>query len=115
MNPSTKQSLKNKPNQTFRRLEQWMTECGVKHFSFVNTFDDPSHATKSKVDYQRLYLLTNDYDKIVALGGFVSSILSELGVSHFKLPHPSPRNRLLNDKTFEKTIVSECARYVNDR
>ena len=114
MNPPTKQTLKGKPNATFRKLESWMTECGVKYFSFVNTFDDPSNATVSKVDYQRLYQLTQDYDKIVALGGFVSSALNKINISHFKLPHPSPRNRLLNDKSYERSIVNQCKEYINE-
>lgn len=113
MNPSTKQTLKGKQNGSFKKLESWMTECGVSYFSFVNTFDDPSEAKFSKVDYQRLYQLTQDYDRIVALGGFVSSVLSKINISHFKLPHPSLRNRLLNDKSYEQSIVKQCKEYIN--
>ena len=114
MNPSTKQTLKGRPNATFKKLEAWMTDCEVKYFSFVNTFDDSSNATVNKVDYQRLCQLAQDYDKIVALGGFVSSALSKINISHFKLPHPSPRNRLLNDKSHEQSIVNQCKEYINE-
>ena len=115
MNPSTKPTLKGKPNATFRKLEGWMDQLNVHHFSFCNTFDDPSEAKLSKVDFQRLCTLTKDYDKIIALGGFVSGSLNKIDVSHFKLPHPSPRNRLLNDKAYEKNIIKQCRDYLNDR
>jgi len=112
MNPSTKPTLKNKRNATFSKLEQWMTQCEIKYFSFVNTFDDPSEARTSKIDYKRLCTLSKDYDKIIALGGFVSTALDKANISHFKMPHPSPLNRLLNDKAFEKTIVKHCKDYI---
>lgn len=115
MNPSTKPTLNGKTNATFKKLESWMTECEIKHFSFVNTFDDPSEAKQSKVDFQRLCTLIQGYDKIIALGGFVSESLNRINVTHFKLPHPSPRNRLLNDKTYEKRIVEQCKEYICKR
>ena len=114
MNPSNKPTLKGKPNATFRKLEGWMDQLGIHHFSFCNTFDEPSEAKYSKVDFQRLCTLTGQYDKIIALGGFVSGSLNKIDVSHFKLPHPSPRNRLLNDKAYEKTILKQCKGYLND-
>ena len=115
MNPSNKPTLKGKPNATFRKLENWMDQLGIHHFSFCNTFDEPSEAKYSKVDFQRLCTLTKQYDKIIALGGFVSGSLNKIDVTHFKLPHPSPRNRVLNDKAYEKKIINECKDYLNDR
>lgn len=115
MNPSIKPTLKGKPNATFRKLEGWMDQLNVHHFSFCNTFDDPSEAKLSKVDFQRLCTLIQDYDKIIALGGFVSESLNRINVTHFKMPHPSPLNRLLNDKTYEKRIVEQCKEYICKR
>lgn len=115
MNPSTKPTLMGKPNATFKKLENWMDRLNVYHFSFCNTFDDPSEAKQSKVDFQRLCTLTKDYDKIIALGGFVSTSLNKIDVAHFKMPHPSPLNRLLNDKIYEKNIINQCRNYLNDR
>lgn len=114
MNPSTKPTLKGKPNATFRKLESWMDSLDVHYFSFCNTFDDPSEAKFSKVNHWRLVELSTGADKIIALGGFVSTTLNKLGIEHFKMPHPSPRNRLLNDKMYEKKIVKQCKAYLND-
>ena len=115
MNPSAKATLRGKSNATFKKLETWMDSFDVQNFSFCNTFDDPSEAKYCKVDFQRLCTLTNQYDKIIALGGFVSGALNKIDVSHFKLPHPSPRNRLLNDKKYEIRILKQCRDYLNDR
>lgn len=112
MNPSDKPTLNNKRNATFRNLESWMDELGVNHFSFINTFDEPGECKKSKVDFDRLHHVCSYYNHVIALGGFVSGALNTVNVSHFKLPHPSPRNRLLNDKTFEKKVIKQCKEYI---
>lgn len=111
MNPSGR-DLKDKKGPTLSKLESWMDAVGVHHFSFVNAIDEPGEAKISKIDFKRLFKLSKEYDKIIALGGFVSSALNTINVSHFKMPHPSPLNRLLNDKTFEKKTLSECKDYL---
>ena len=114
-NPSGKPTLNGKQNATFRKLEGWMSYIGVHHFSFVNTFDEPGAQPKlHKVDYERLCTLCQEYDIIVTLGAFVSNVLSRINVKHFGLPHPSPLNRLLNDKTFEKTMIDQCKEYIHE-
>ena len=112
-NPSPKPTLNGKPNATFRKLELWMTAVGVHHFSFVNTFDEPGvKPTHNNVDYTRLCTLTQEYDKIISLGSFVSTALNKIGVAHYSMPHPSPLNRLLNDKDYERTVISKCKEYL---
>lgn len=111
MNPSGR-DLKAKKGPTFTKLESWMDTVGVKHFSFMNVIDAPGQVKTVRIDFKRLCTVSKDYDKILALGGFVSSALNTINVSHFKLPHPSPLNRLLNDKAFETKIISECKDYL---
>ena len=112
MCPSNKPTLGNKQNATFKKLEKWMDALDVKHFSFINTFDYTATPTLSKVDYKRLSTATKEYDNILALGGFVSLALERIGVDHFKMPHPSPLNRLLNDKKYEKQVLKHCKEYL---
>lgn len=64
------------------------------------------------VQWDLLKEVTKHHRKIVALGGFASKVLDKLGVEHFKLPHPSPRNRLLNDKEFERSELERCREYI---
>ena len=111
MNPSNKPT-KQKPSATFKKLESWMDQLGVRYFSFINTFDEMGQAKLAKADLTRLCTVAKDYDKIIALGGFVSTALNKCDVTHFKMPHPSPRNRLLNDKSFETYMIKQCRRYL---
>ncbi len=54
-----------------------------------------------------------DLDKVVALGNNASSLLTMLKVPHFKLPHPSGRNRQINDKAFIYNKLQECRAWLN--
>lgn len=49
---------------------------------------------------------------IIALGNNASKFCK--GYEHFKLPHPSSRNRLLNDKEFVKKKLKECKKYIEE-
>lgn len=112
MCPSHKPTLGNKRNATFKKLESWMDKLKIKHFSFVNTFDHPADPSMKKVDYHRLSSLCDEYVHVIALGGFVSNVLDKIGVDHCKMPHPSPLNRQLNDKAYEKQVLKQCKEYL---
>lgn len=113
MNPSNRPTKsKVYKNSTFDRLNKWMDVLNVQHFSFINLLDhSKDNPTIKDVDFNSLGV-TKEYDKVIALGGLASTALNKIGVDHFKLPHPSPRNRLLNDKTFEKKILKDCKEYL---
>lgn len=51
---------------------------------------------------------------IVALGNEASNRLKARGVPHYKLPHPSPRNRQLNDPKFIEEKLLECKTYIRN-
>lgn len=112
MCPSDKPTLGYTRNASFKRLEAWMDELGVEHFSFINVFDKPHAPTLSKVKGKPLVEASRDYLNVIALGGFVSLALNRLNVDHFKMPHPSPLNRLLNDQTYENKVLKECKEYL---
>lgn len=112
MCPSDKPTLGYKRNASFNRLESWMNELGVKHFSFINVFDKPHAPTLSKVKGKPLVEASEGYTNVLALGGFVSETLNRLHIEHYKLPHPSPLNRLLNEKAYEEMVLKECKEYL---
>ncbi len=113
MNPGkTKTFTKIPKNSTFDKLNRWMDDAGVKHYSFMNTFDDIADVPKmSMVDWDRLKHINNEYT-VLALGAFASSVLHKVNIAHHKLPHPSPRNRAFNDKNYEKTVVKQLKNYI---
>lgn len=49
---------------------------------------------------------------VVALGNNASKRLCKINIAHFKLPHPSPRNRKLNDHNFIASELEKCYYYL---
>jgi hypothetical protein len=79
-----------------------MEEVGVDFFSFSNVITESGVYNKSKIDYNWINNICQGYEKIVCLGGFVSSALQYIDRPHHMMPHPSPLNRKLNDKAYER-------------
>jgi len=109
MNPSSKQPRK---GSTRNKLADWADQMRVESYSFMNVIDQPGDVHHSMIDYNTLTFALSRYRKVIALGNFVSDVLKRAGVEHFKLPHPSPRNRMLNDPEKISVILSECSKYV---
>lgn len=95
------------------RLANWMDAAGVKHWSFTNCLFTPGSYSHRDVDYMHLTQCVDGYDKVIALGGFPSKALTELGINHHMLPHPSGLNRKLNDAEYEKQQVNLCKEYIH--
>lgn len=92
---------------TMKRLHKWMDQCNISFYGFTNLCPEP----KAKLKEEDIFLVGLSNHKIIALGGFVSKYLTQLGVEHFAAPHPSPLNRNLNDKSFENKIINELKVY----
>lgn len=88
------------------RLKAWIKELGITEHLVFN-----SHSTADwwnaldAIDYHRTAL-------IVALGNNASKRLNEECLDHFKLPHPSGRNRQINDKAFIEKKLQECREWL---
>lgn len=52
---------------------------------------------------------------VVALGNKASDRLTKMGIEHFKLPHPSGRNRKLNDPKFVDSELEKCKNYLRGK
>lgn len=114
MNPSSRPTeIKLRKNSTFDRIHRWMDSIGVQYFSFVNCFEEIGEPSMSKVEWDRFKCVDDSY-VVLALGGFTSSVLNKARIEHYKLPHPSPRNRLFNDKDYEKKMMRELKKYVKE-
>lgn len=113
-NPGNNKSAHYYKNHTMDRLKQWMSDIHVQFFSFVNCLHDKGQTQMKDVDYDFLYECVKDADKIIALGNFASACLEHINISHYKLPHPSPRNRVLNDKMKLMKTLEECERFVHE-
>lgn len=101
------------PNVAFKgsksesKLNQWLNavvpvdyECMIMNCS--NSVDFKLTEDNLDIMIQRIdfVIKKENIDKIIALGNIPSKILKAAGIPHFKLPHPSGRNRLLNNKSW---------------
>lgn len=99
---------------TLNRLNRWLDACEVDIYSFTNLCAHHKEFLKN-ADIDRILIqkITKNYNKIITLGGFVSQYVTKIGVPHFAAPHPSPRNRKFNDKSYEPMVVNEIKEYLN--
>ena len=108
-NPSGAKAFK---NNTIDRLSKWLDYAGITDYDFDNVSRDLGE--KFKVDLDRVKMLSKGYSKIVALGRVASNTLHKLDIPHLYMPHPSPRNRQLNSKEFEKEKMNSLKNYADE-
>lgn len=102
-------------NCALDRFALWMDQLGVSRVSFHNAIPDDSLPQRiGSADFKLLYRCVEGYEKVVALGSLVSQILTRMEVQHFRMPHPSPLNRLLNDRSYETRLLNELKDYIYD-
>lgn len=88
-------------------LEKWIKKIKPKEYGMLNSHTE--------------FLLTcievehNLGAIIVTLGNNASKRLEKIGIPHFKLPHPSPRNRKLNDPNFIDSELKKCKTYLKGK
>ena len=97
------------------KMNAWMEALGFHHYSFSNVIPYEGEYKMRDVDADFVRSFTDGYNKVIALGGFASRALSRARVPHHVLPHPSPLNRKLNDKQYEKECIDKCKEYLNER
>ena len=61
----------------------------------------------------KLALEIGKITKVVALGNAAADALNMLGVEYYKLPHPSPRNRFLNNTVQVEAVLIDCKEWLN--
>lgn len=109
INPSSKPFRK---GCSLDKMNVWMESLGFYHYSFSNVIPYEGEYKIKNVDTNFVQSFSKGYDKVIALGGFASRALSMSGIQHYTLPHPSPLNRKLNDKEYEKQVIEECREWL---
>jgi len=104
---------KKKVSATFKRLNAWMDACGIGIYSFTNVSADHVETLRQAQVDQNLINIVHGYSAVLSLGGEVARLLEKLNVAYYPLPHPSPRNRKFNDKSFERRVISDLQRHLN--
>jgi len=122
-------SLSSKSNDAFnsstksrKTLDSWSSAICLSfdRIAYYNISDAKTINNKALSKNQwvaELDILKNKIDKhknckIVTLGNTADKALTLLGYDHYNMPHPSGRNRLLNDKAFLERKLSELKSYI---
>jgi hypothetical protein len=95
------------------RLLDWIgTIIGEKihlteneHFIIIN---------QASVDWAWFVAAVARGHKLVALGNNASNRISRY-IEHFKLPHPSGKNRQINNKTFIRNKLMRCREWLDSK
>lgn len=110
-------STKTKPfsNGTFARLKRWCDTVNLTEWDFHNVIPNKinSHDMKD-VDIFALHDAVYNKKLVIALGGFVSKVCTKYNIEHYKIDHPSPRNRNLNDPQYEKQMLKKLKAHLNE-
>ena len=96
-------------NHSLHRLAIWMTTLGYDTYCFSNVIPYEGKYSHKDVDTDFVRKSIEGHDTILALGRFVSSVLKRMDIDHIELPHPSPLNRKLNDKKYERDMLESIS------
>ena len=91
-------------------LLSWISALGIRDYKLINLIDDiKPKLTKSDLikGAKRVKMEQFEFDTIIALGNDAAEACKLAKVNCIKLPHPSPSNRILNDKQHVKKLLHE--------
>jgi len=102
--------------RSYSVLSKWLDRLLRKEDTAV-FFNVSNVITKRKLrvrEYQLDILQQNlrPFKRVVALGETAADALTKLKISHFPLPHPSPRNRVLNNKKALAQSLGLCKTWI---
>ena len=106
-----------KSEKTFNGWAEYLSP--QKDYVVINTCDkvlnDKETIKMEDYDFERLKTWTQDkhVTKIVALGNVAATALKAIGVDHYKLPHPSPLNRFLNNTVQVEAVLEDCKQWLD--
>jgi uracil-DNA glycosylase len=101
-------------NPTLKRLDRWLDACDVGIYSFTNLQPSISLSIKNlEINKTLFHKMVKNYRKVITLGKEVKHYTNKMGYNFYELPHPSPLNRNLNDKKYEKSVIKGLQIYLN--
>lgn len=98
---------------SYKNLLNWFAnmDVDITRVRFYNQADGPFDNQLSLLTLNKAIEL--EQIKVIALGQRAAKYLDKAGVEeYYILPHPSPRNRQLNDPEFIKGKLAACQTYI---
>lgn len=111
-NLSTEQPFIGTPSYTV--LLRWIVELGITDYNMLNVADVVGvKVSRAQYNLPRLQQAINEHDAVIALGKIAEDAvnLCDASVVAF-LPHPSPRNRKLNDKAYVARVLAGTKQFL---
>lgn len=117
--PSSKNKSKDIPfvgTKSYKNLLEWIYRMDLDISNVVLTNQDKfEHCYVSGwIYYNGKQIGRSNTAKIVVLGNKAEDKVQETSIlDYFKLPHPSPKNRKLNNKDYIKRELNKCKEFLN--
>lgn len=91
-----------------KRVKEWIATITEGDYYEIYNSD-----TKNDLEIVHLKYLLDPRIRVVALGKKAATRLEKLDISHFCLPHPSGRNRRINNGLLVQTAIYQCAQWAH--
>lgn len=121
-NPSKKNTYNNTPfigTKSGINLTVWLEKINlhITQCPMINCSDDVDCKFNKKDIIKAAFkiggeMVNTNPDKILTLGNIAHKILARCRIDHFALPHPSGRNRKLNDKQWLDNQLKLAKEYI---
>jgi uracil-DNA glycosylase len=106
-----------KSEKTFNSWAEYLSP--QKDYQVTNVSDKITDQNKplkrSEYNLTRLSELAHypTTTKVVALGKTAADALDQIGIKYYKLPHPSPLNRFLNNTVQVEAVLEDCKAWLD--
>lgn len=118
LNPSKLNTDPNIPfigSKSYPILLSWLDILNLPNYTILNLSNSIEASYKpTKTDIAAFLPQLAEYDIVICLGNAVYSSLQPHCRVLFKLPHPSPRNRKNNNRSFIRAQLEECRRFIEN-
>ena len=114
-----------KDSRSRKILDSWLSRISLDHphsIVLANVSDDPTEGNRPlkmrevRLKLNELSLKIQDIkpDKIIALGKTAARALTLLHLDFYEMPHPSPINRVLNNKEKVQEYIDGLKTYIQN-
>lgn len=91
-----------------KRLMEWISILEITEYLLLNS----APSSQWEILLEALYCYPDT--PIITLGNNAAKRIDKECLYNFKLPHPSGRNRQINDKEFIRKKLDECKAYIGE-
>ena len=100
-------------------IDKWFRDIPVDlYFKNIHNYPTPNNrplrALEINQNRDRILRECSGFDYVIGLGNTASDALKKIGVSHFKCPHPSGMNRLLNCSDYVANLIDRLKNHLLD-